>query len=73
MESYKKGYPDKAAMGNLKFTILNISKIDRKTVYVIGKFEVTREKGDLNGHFTLVIQKFKDEWLIVSDHSSSSN
>ena len=42
LESYKKGYPDKAAMGNLKFTILNISKIDRKTVYVIGKFEVTR-------------------------------
>lgn len=73
LESYKKGYPDKAAMGNLKFTILNISKIDRKTVYVIGKFEVSREKGDLNGHFTLVIQKFKDEWLIVSDHSSSSN
>lgn len=73
LESYKKGYPDKTAMGDLKFTILNISKIDRKTVYVIGKFEVSREKGDLNGHFTLVIQKFKDEWLIVSDHSSSSN
>ena len=73
LESYKKGYPDKAAMGNLKFTILDVSKIDRKTVYVIGKFEVTREKGNLSGHFTVVIQKIKNEWLIVSDHSSSSN
>lgn len=73
LESYKKGYPDKAAMGNLKFTILELSKIDRKTVYVIGKFEVTREKGNLNGHFTVVIQKIKNDWLIVSDHSSSSN
>jgi hypothetical protein len=73
LESYKKGYPDKAAMGILKFTILDISKIDRKTVYVIGKFDLTREMGNLSGHFTLVIQKINNEWLIVSDHSSSSN
>ena len=72
-DNYKKGYPDKAAMGKLKFTILNISKIDRKTVFVIGKFEVTREKGNLSGHYTLVIQKIKNEWFIVSDHSSSAN
>jgi hypothetical protein len=73
LESYKKGYPDKAAMGNLKFTILDISKIDRKTIYVIGKFDLTRDVGNLSGHFTLVIQKIKNEWLIVSDHSSSSS
>lgn len=73
LKSYKKGYPDKTAMGNLKFTILNTSKIDRKTVYVIGKFDLTRDIGNLNGHFTLVIQKIKNEWLIISDHSSSSN
>ena len=73
LESYKKGYPDKAAMGQLKFTILNISKIDKKSIYVIGKFELTREIGDLSGHFTLVIQKLNGQWLIISDHSSSAN
>lgn len=73
LDNYKKGYPDKAAMGQLKFTILNISKIDRKTVYVIGKFDLTREIGNLSGHYTLVIQKIGKEWLIVSDHSSSAN
>jgi hypothetical protein len=73
LESYKKGYPDKGAMGNLKFTILELSKIDRKTVYVIGKFDLSREMGNLSGHFTLVIQKINNEWLIISDHSSSSN
>ena len=73
LESYKKGYPDKAAMGNLKFTIHDMSKIDRKTVYVIGKFELTRDVGNLSGHFTLVIQKINDEWLIISDHSRSSD
>jgi len=73
LDNYKKGYPDKAAMGQLKFTILNISKIDRKTVYVIGKFELTREIGNLSGYYTLLIQKIGKEWLIVSDHSSSVN
>lgn len=73
LANYKKGYPNKAAMGKLKFTILNLSKIDKKTVLVIGKFELTREMGNLSGHYTLVIQKIKNEWLIVSDHSSAEN
>lgn len=73
LESYKKGYPDKVAMGKLKFTILDISKIDKKTVFVIGKFELTREIGNLSGHYTLVVQKINGQWLIVSDHSSSAN
>ncbi|NOR74544.1 MAG: DUF4440 domain-containing protein [Draconibacterium sp.] len=70
LDSYKKGYPDKVAMGTLNFKILEISKIDKKTVFVIGRFELTREIGDLAGHFTLVIQKINGEWLIISDHSS---
>jgi hypothetical protein len=73
LDNYKKGYPNKAAMGKLKFTVISISKIDRKTVYVIGKFELTGEIGNLSGHYTLLIQKFGKEWLIVSDHSSSGN
>lgn len=73
LDNYKRGYPDKTAMGNLNFKILEISKIDKKTVFVIGRFELTREIGDLAGHFTLVIQKIDKQWLIVSDHSSSEN
>jgi len=73
LDNYKKGFPDKSAMGNLKFKILNISKIDRKTVFVIGRFELTREIGDLAGHFTLIIQRIKGNWVIISDHSSADN
>lgn len=73
LENYKKGYPDKTAMGQLKFTVLNVSKIDKKTVLVIGRFDLTRTIGDLSGHYTLVIQKFKNNWLIISDHSSAEN
>ena len=73
LDNYKKGYPNKAAMGKLNFKIFDISKIDKKTVFVIGRFELTREIGDLAGHFTLVIQKIKGQWLIISDHSSAEN
>ena len=73
LDNYKKGYPNKAVMGVLNFNILNISKIDKKTVFVIGRFKLTREVGDLAGHFTLVIQKINRQWLIVSDHSSAEN
>jgi hypothetical protein len=71
LDNYKTGYPDKAAMGKLELTILKISKIDKKTVLVIGRFDLEREIGDLSGHYTLVIQKFGKEWLIISDHSSA--
>lgn len=71
LTNYKKSYPDKTAMGKLAFNVLNVSKIDTKTVFVIGRFELTRELGDLAGHFTLVIQKINGVWVIVSDHSSS--
>lgn len=73
LDNYKKGYPDKASMGKLKFTVLRISKIDKKTVLVIGRFDLSREMGNLAGHYTLVIQKFGKDWLIVSDHSSAEN
>jgi len=73
LNNYKKGYPDKKAMGKLDFKILDISEIDKKTVFVIGRFELTREVGDVAGHFTLVIQKFGKDWFIISDHSSAEN
>ena len=73
LESYKRGYPDKKAMGKLKFDILDISKIDKHSVFVIGRFDLDRESGNLAGHFTLVIQKIKGEWKIISDHSSAEN
>lgn len=73
LNNYKKSYPDKTAMGKLAFKVIDVSKIDTKTVFVIGRFELTRKIGDLAGHFTLLIQKRNGKWLIVSDHSSAEN
>lgn len=68
--NYQKGYPDKAAMGNLKFTLLHINQLSASYVQVIGKWQLTRAIGDVGGHFTLLLELIDGKWLIVSDHSS---
>ena len=71
LENYKKGYPDRETMGRLKFETLDLYKIDKNSVIMIGKFHLTRTIGDLSGHYTLVWQKIENSWVIISDHSSS--
>jgi hypothetical protein len=71
LENYKKGYPDRAAMGTLKFDILRLKPMGKKHYFVIGKWHLTRpEKGDVGGHFSLVFEKINGVWVIIADHSS---
>lgn len=68
--NYQKGYPDKTAMGQLKFTLLHINQLSDSYMQVVGKWQLTRTIGDVGGHFTLLLKKIDGTWLIVSDHSS---
>lgn len=70
LDNYKKGYPDRATMGTLKFTVLSVEKLSRRSAFVIGKWHLTREKGDLSGYYTLLWRKKGGKWRIVADHSS---
>jgi hypothetical protein len=71
LANYRKNYPDRAAMGTLKFDILKMKPLGKKHYFVVGKWHLTRpEKGDIGGHFTLVFEKQKQGWVIVADHSS---
>lgn len=70
LNNYKKGYPDKAAMGELDFDILQVKRLSVLYFFVVGKWHLTRKMGDVGGHFTLLFKKVKDKWVIVSDHSS---
>lgn len=70
LANYQKSYPDKRAMGKLKFEIISTDVLSGKSAFVIGKWALTRKDGDLSGHFTLLWKKIKGEWVIVADHSS---
>lgn len=70
MDNYKKNYPDTAAMGKLKFDILETKRLSVLYFFVVGKWHLTRSIGDIGGHFTLLFKKVKNKWVIVADHSS---
>lgn len=71
LANYKKNYPDKAAMGTLKFDIIKVDFPSKNVAFVVGKWHLTRpEKGDIGGHYTLLWRKINGEWVIVADHSS---
>lgn len=70
LSNYKKNYPDKTYMGQLKFTILSMQPLGKQFYSIIGKWELFRTVGNLSGHYTLLLKKINGQWKIVSDHSS---
>lgn len=70
LDNYKKNYPDKSAMGFLVFGIKKVDFLNPDLAFVLGSWNVKREKDELKGYFTLLIKKIKGEWKVVADHSS---
>lgn len=69
LDNYIKSYPTKEAMGLLTFTIIEATQLSKTSMYVIGKWELNKEKPS-GGHFTLLWKKINNKWVIVSDHTS---
>ncbi|MEO8346629.1 MAG: nuclear transport factor 2 family protein [Betaproteobacteria bacterium] len=76
LDSYKKGYPDAAAMGQLSFDPLEIREINPDMVYVFGRWKLTRANEAAQkaprGLFTLIVEKKDGAWVITRDHSSAA-
>ena len=72
MTRYEKSYADKAAMGTLDFSELEIRQLGPDAALVLGKWHLQRQAGDVGGIFTLVFQKFPEGWRIIHDHTTQS-
>lgn len=72
LANYKKGYPDKSAMGILKFTVIKTQVLAQDCYSMIGRYELKRVKDKPSGYFSLIWKKIDGKWLIVSDHTSAS-
>lgn len=70
LDNYKKGYPDKAAMGTLSFDIIEVKKLSDDYYYVTGGWKLQRATDAPSGYYTLLLRKINGAWKIVSDHSS---
>lgn len=70
LDNYKKGYPDKSAMGFLTFGIKKVEFLSKDKAFVLGSWNLKREKDEPKGYFTLLLRKISGQWKVVADHSS---
>ena len=67
LKRYKKTYPTKESMGELKFDICDVKLTSKRTAILNGKWKLTRINDNPNGKFWLDLEKFDERWLITKD------
>ena len=72
LDRYKKRYPDKATMGTLTFSNIEISLLEPDWAVAFGHWKLTLAADTPSGLFTLTFHKFPEGWRIVHDHTSSA-
>jgi hypothetical protein len=69
LENYKKSYPDSAVRGRLNFDVMKMERLSKEYYFVTGRWQLLRSIGNLEGYFTLLFKKIKNNWVIIADHS----
>jgi uncharacterized protein (TIGR02246 family) len=70
---YQEHYPTRAAMGKLGFYDLEIHAMGKDYAYVIGRWQLERDKdggGNVSGVYSLVFRRTAIGWKIVLDHTN---
>jgi uncharacterized protein (TIGR02246 family) len=73
LEAYRRNYPNRAVMGTLAFSELEVHPLDDRFAVVVGKYTLERGKkdgGNADGIFSLVLEKTDKGWKIVVDHTT---
>jgi len=71
-DRYLKKYSDRAKMGILTFSDLEIEQLGPDSAVALGRWELKRASNNPHGHFTLIFRKTPDGWRIVHDHTSAA-
>ena len=72
LDGYKARYPDRATMGTLSFTEIEIESTGPDAALAFGRWALARESDRPNGLFTLLFRRTADGWKITRDHTSSA-
>jgi uncharacterized protein (TIGR02246 family) len=70
LNNYKKNYNGPDQMGTLTFNLIKVERLSPEFYFVVGKWHLKRNAGDVGGHYNLLFQKIKGKWVITVDHSS---
>src|SRR5437016_4919117 len=69
---YRKKYSDRAKMGTLAFSDLDITLLSPDAAVVLGRWSLKRANDQPHGRFTLIFKRLPEGWRIVQDHTSSA-
>src|SRR5438445_9206545 len=69
---YKKKYSDRAKMGTLTFSDLEITPLSPDAAVVLGRWRLARANDEPHGRFTLIFRRMPEGWRIVHDHTSAA-
>jgi uncharacterized protein (TIGR02246 family) len=72
-DRYLSKYSDRAKMGTLTFSDLEIEQLGPDSALALGHWDLKRENDNPHGRFTLIFRKTPDGWRIVHDHTSAAN
>src|ERR1700704_3198566 len=73
LDRYKKKYSDRAKMGTLTFSNLEITPLSTDSAVALGAWKLKREQDQPHGRFTLIFRRFPDGWKIMHDHTSAAS
>ncbi len=77
LDSYQTAYPDRAAMGQLTFSEIDVTVLADDAAVVFGRWRLDREDvaddAAPHGLYTLVVRRFPEGWRIVHDHTSAAS
>ena len=71
-ERYRKKYSDRAKMGTLAFSDLDITLLSPDAAVVLGRWSLKRANDQPHGRFTLIFKRLPEGWRIVHDHTSAA-
>ena len=72
LDRYKKKYSDRAKMGTLTFSSLEITSLSDDSAVALGSWRLKRANDEPHGRFTLIFRRFPEGWKILHDHTSAA-
>ena len=72
-DRYKEKYSDRAKMGRLTFSDLEITPLAADAAVASGRWRLKREFDQPHGRFTLILRHLPEGWRIVHDHTSAAS
>ena len=71
-ERYRVKYSDRAKMGTLRFSEIEVTMLSPDAAFVLGRWRLKRANDEPHGRFTLIFKRLPEGWRIVHDHTSAA-